>query len=214
LACWRPTPGRSSGAAARSTSRHAGGPGTCPRTTDKRFLDGSLASHNHGHNGRRRSGRTARNTRLRCLLQRRRSPGRPTDFIVKHQAKQTLQGWCPWCWRGSLLRSWPGRITLVVILPPSCPLEGNGAARDRPAGHLEGPRPAPPAMPPTRSKPCSTTLATPRPGPRPSTWTLPWSASSPSTRPRWRPQLASIRPHVLRLVQPIGCRWCGGSGRA
>jgi SAM-dependent methyltransferase len=62
--------------------------------------------------------------------------------------------------------------------------------RLRPGGHItiasqprcQGPRRAPPAMPPARSKPCSRTLATPRPGPRPSTWTLPWSASSPSTR--------------------------------
>jgi hypothetical protein len=46
-ACWRPTPGRSSGAAARSTSRHAGGPDTCPRTTDKRFLRSALVSQEY-----------------------------------------------------------------------------------------------------------------------------------------------------------------------
>jgi ABC-type uncharacterized transport system ATPase subunit len=42
LGCWSPTPARSAGAAARSTSRSAGGLGTCRRTTDKRFLSSAL----------------------------------------------------------------------------------------------------------------------------------------------------------------------------
>jgi ABC-2 type transport system ATP-binding protein len=39
LGCSSPTPARCSGAAARSTSRPAGAPGTCPRTTAKRFRE-------------------------------------------------------------------------------------------------------------------------------------------------------------------------------
>jgi hypothetical protein len=65
-----------------------------------------------------------------------------------------------------------GRVSLsrasVDQLPPSHP---NPAA--------QGPRRAPPATPPARSKPCSRTPATPGPGQGP--WTLPWSASSPPT---------------------------------